>query len=552
MGRSPTARPLLAGAAVLALLAGCAPRQSDRLRRPEPVYRPGTAPREGAGPLWEWEKSAEGHLHYRILGPLIEGRSRPGGRMFVFRPLFSHEDEGPGSTRWTFRALWPLITIQRNDESRRVRIFPIIWYRNRVGGLTGQEKEEFDKDFWILPFMLTGSDSQEGKYFALWPAGGMVKGIFGKKYIRFVLWPLWVEGQDKNYHSWNVPWPIFGIWRGPDQRGWRLWPIYGVNAREGRFRRVFFLWPLGHHWQTGLDTDAPGEVWAFIPFWAKIENKHLRYVTVLWPFFSRKHDRKSNFVEWHCPWPIFSRAVGPGVRGLKIFPFYSHRFTGSRSDRTILWKLWHWNTASGRKKRTTRISSLFIFQHLRDEWIEIEEDGKIIRVAPPLALRNAALAAARTGRNPDAAGRKERPVPEGQIKSRVHTLLWPLFRYRREAGGEKFFTLLEPWWWRNSEIWDRHYGPFVTLYRYQRFADGTKEERALFNLYAHRRSPSQRRVRLFPVFDYRREGEEVADYKRFRILGGIFGYERRGQGKRVRFLWIPIGRRPKEWQEPAQ
>jgi len=128
----------------------------------------------------------------------------------------------------------------------------------------------------------------------------------------------------------------------------------------------------------------------------------------------------------------------------------------------------------------------------------------------------------------------------------VSTLLWPLFRYQRSANGEKYFTILEPWFWRNREVWDRHYGPFVTLYRYQRFADGSVRELALFHLFEHSRSPFERRVRLSPVFDYWRRGE-AGEFKRFRILGGLFGYERRGRAKRMRFLWIPIGRRPKEW-----
>ena len=548
MDRSPTAERrawrLAAAAVCLAVLAGCGPRQPERNLRsvPEPAT---LAPREGAGPVWEWDELPAGHLRYRALHPFIAGKSKPGRRVFVFRPFFSHEDEGPGSTRWKFRALWPLLLVQRTDKAHRVRVFPFVWERKRVNQHLGRQEE--DKDFWILPFLLTGSDTNEGKYFALWPAGGMVKGIFGKQYIRFVLWPLWVEGHDKHYHSWNVPWPIFGVWKGKHQRGWRLWPLFGTNQRDGKFKRVFFLWPLGHYWRTGLDTDAPGLVFAIMPFYGKIENKHLRYVTVLWPFFARKHNKQMGFVEWHYPWPIFSRTTGKGIRGLKVFPFYEHRFAPNNSMRSFGWKLYERRTTTSPSKKTTTKSSLYIFKHIRDEWVEVKRGGKTVRMAPPADLRSARLAAERAGRNPDIAGRKERPATGGERKSRVSSLLWPLYRYRRSSRGEKYFTVLEPWWWRSSEIWDRHYGPFFTLYRYERFADGSVRERALFNLYEHSRSPLDRRVRFSPLVDYWRRGKP-AEYRRFRILGGLYSYERRGKDKRVRILWIPIGRRPKGWR----
>jgi hypothetical protein len=531
-------------AALLTLLAigaaGCRPRAAERpVRvRPEPG---GLVPHEGAGPLWEWDETAGSRLRYRALHPFIEGESAPGRRVFVLRPLFSHEDEGPGSTRWKFRALWPLLLVERDDDAHRVRVFPFVWERDR----SKANGTVHDRDFWLLPFVWWGRDTEEGRYFALWPAGGMIRGILGKQYVRFVLWPLWVEAQDKNYHSWNCPWPIFGVWRGPDQRGWRLWPLYGVNQRDGRFKRVFFLWPLGHWWNTGLDTDAPGRVRAFLPFFAKIENEHLHYVSVIWPFFARKHSIQHEFVEWHAPWPFFSRTVGKGLRGVKFWPLYEHRFAPDITRRAFGWKVFVHQVKYTPGARQTKVSACLIFQLLRDEWVETEADGRTVRSGLPRAERNERLAAERKGMDEGAIGRGNRPT-EGVSKSRTFCQLWPLFRYRRSATGEKYFTMLEPWPWRQTEIWDRHYGPFYTLYRYERFADGSKRERALFNIYEHSRSATERRVRLSPLTDYWRRGNP-AEFKRFRVLGGLFGYERRGTDKRVRLLWIPLGRRPEGW-----
>jgi len=531
-------------AAVLFLAAaGCKPRSAGRRERVVPKEeKRDLVPREGAGLVWEWAETSDGRLSYRVLHPFIAGEIKPGKRVFVFRPFFSHEDEGPGSTRWTFRALWPLITVQRDDDAHRVRIWPVVWERKR-----SKVGDVHDKDFWVLPFVWYGNDTEEGKYFALWPAGGMIKGAFGKRYIRFVLWPLWVETKDKHYHSWNYPWPILGHWKGPDQRGWRFWPFYGTNERDGKFKRVFFLWPLGHYWKTGLDTDAPSTVFAFLPFYARADNKHTRYVSVLWPFFARKHNKQVGIVEWHAPWPFFSRTTGKGIRGLKVFPLYEHRFAPNTSSRSFGWKIFRREVTRGNRERTTRISSCIIFQRIKDEWIEVKGEGlRSERRPPPRNPRMAFLNAEREGKDLRSAGRKIRPPEPGTLKSRSNTLLWPIFRHRRSEKGEVFFTVLEPWFWRNREVWDRHYAPFFTLYRYERFADGSKREKALFNLYEHYRSDIERRVRLSPLADYWRRGVP-AQYKRFRILGGLFGYERRGTSKRVRILWIPIGRKPENW-----
>jgi len=199
-------------------------------------------------------------------------------------------------------------------------------------------------------------------------------------------------------------------------------------------------------------------------------------------------------------------------------------------------------------ERFTRVRSAYIFQYVRREWVERQVGNSTVRQPPPRPLAQQELGAERrSGHDPELAGRKERPVEPEEVRSRVDTLLWPLFRYRRSETGERYFTTLELWWWRNSEIFDRHYGPFLTLYRYQDLPDGTTRQLAAFNLFEHRHSPRERSVRLTPLFDYRRRGEP-AEARRFRLLYGLFGYERRATARRVKLLWIPIGRKPKDWE----
>jgi hypothetical protein len=513
---------------------------------PTPIVKTGgLVPHEGSGPFWEWGETPDNRLYYRIMYPFIEGSRKPGKRVFTFRPFFSHEDEGPGSRRWKFRLLWPLIIIERTEDTHRVRIFPFVWERNR----SKVDGKVHDKDFWILPIFWRGSDTEKGRYLAIWPLGGMIKGVFGKRYIRFFLWPLWVETKDKNYHAWNFPWPILGYWKGPDQRGWRVWPLFGVNQRDNKFKRVFFLWPLGHYWRTGLDTRTPGYALALLPLFAKMQNKYYNYTSILWPFFARNHNKKIGFVEWHFPWPFFSRTTGKGIRGLKIWPLFHYRFAPTIQSWSFGWKVFHRKVTRNEYRKTTKTSFCLIFQKITNQWIEepATKDRPAQSRSPEPDARSKLLAAERSGDKKTVSERKKRPENPGQVRSSVNTLLWPLLRYKRDGDGRKFFTILEPWFFRPREIWERHYAPFFTLYRYESKPGEFKRERALFNLYEHYRSPIERRVRFSPIVDYWRRGK-TAEYKRFRILGGLFGYERQGKAKRVRFLWIPIGRRPKGWK----
>ena len=538
--------------------------------RPAPPSR-SAAPRTGplgdlSGPFCWWQEAPSGLAEWGAFEPFAAGWSQPGNRVRMLRPLGYIEDEGPGSTRWDFRALWPFVWATRHDESGRFHLFPVVWWDRRVDRSGGQPASNLD---WsIMPVLWGGADSARGNYFAVFPVGGLLKGKLGTKWIRFAAFPLWVDYEGQYYHSWNVVWPVFGVWRGPEARGWRVWPLYGVDSRDGRYRRTFALWPIFHHWQLALDAPHPSETWVVFPFWMSHQGEGLNYYSVLWPFFGREHSWKTSndFIEWHAPWPLISWTTGKSIHGFKVFPFYGRRVGANGESRQVLWPLYVSETVDQAPRRVTTVTSALIFRHVREEWTERTVDGRPVRVLPPLPPERARLATLRSpAASSEPAGRRKRPALPEEARSQVSTLLWPLFRYSRSERNERFFTTFDPWPFRNREPFDRIYGPFVTLYRYESFADGTVRDRALFTLYEHVRGPDKRKVRLAPLFDYSRRGlpkspaaalgpekagEAVKDSaKRFRVLGGLFGYERRGRAKRVRLLWIPLGRKPAGWDE---
>lgn len=547
------ARTLLRLAPLLALaLASCAPapraergeipalRRRERARAPEE--------RSDAWPLWAREilRTERGATeHGEALVPLWESEITAERRVRVLRPLFSVVDDLDRDRR-TVRALWPFFMHRTEGRSKHVFLMPLYYYRRRIE-TNAQGEEEEDRDGWIFPVIFWGG-GRDGPHFAVFPLVGQLKGYFAKKYIRFFLFPLWMETHSQWYHAWHFPWPILGAWRGEDQRGWRIFPLVGMDRRDGKFYRFWALWPIVHYQKLGLDTRYPTTVAAAFPFWARIKNAHLSYVTVLWPFFGRRRDTRSDSIEWHAPWPVYSYSRAPGLRGLKFWPLWGMRRAPTRWSHFALWPLWGRVQERAPKARRLHRRVAVIFNVWTREWYEVERDGRAVRVAPPLSERELRLARERA----KARGKpfvEPEPLPEGAVRrSTAHAHLWPLFRYQRDAQDRRAFQLLAPLWFgrRAREPFDLHYRPFWTLYSCRR-AGGERRADALFTLLRHDRSSEHRRVRLLGVFDYKRTGErgdapEVTE-KRWRFLLGAFGYHRVGRRKRFRFLWIPFGRR---------
>jgi len=492
-----------------------------------------------------------------IIYPLFSYRRNKDVKETAFRPLFYTKFD-PVLDRTDGYFIYPLGRYRRDHKSIYFTFWPFFYNRqyrpgievNRhnepsVGALSEFAEtrtipgENMNLDWALYPILFGGKDTSEGSYFAFFPFGGMIKGLIGKRWIRFVLFPLYMDTLDARYHAWSVIWPVFGWWRGPDQHGWRFWPFYGENTREGKFSRRFFLWPLGADWHVGLNTKNPTTVHAFLPFYAHMYNKHLNTYSILWPFFSRQYDDRRHYIEWHCPWPVFSYTRGDGIEGLKVWPFFGYRASNSRRNLTVMWPLYIRTQQRTEDRVIHTRSSCLIFYQWDEKWREYELKDKTVVLSPP---RNDDGVVFGDTWIPDP--RYESPVSNLELSAapykeyeRVFWKLWPLCHYRKGADDSKVFQFLSPLPWRGNEGVANTYAPFWTLYRYERDAEGQKREFALFGLYHNIRDSKMRDVNVLGVVQYKREGWY---YKRFLILGGLVGYERIGYDKGMRFLWLPI------------
>jgi hypothetical protein len=127
--------------------------------------------------------------------------------------------------------------------------------------------------------------------------------------------------------------------------------------------------------------------------------------------------------------------------------------------------------------------------------------------------------------------RADTPVLERYFK------FWPLVSYHREESVMRL-RVLALWPGCDAGAVERNYAPLWSLYSRRRSA-GDVEDELLWGLCSYRRNTEgAMRFSLFPVFEIERDPGD-GDRKRWSLLKGLIGWERRELNKRWRLLyWI--------------
>ncbi len=154
-------------------------------------------------------------LYYRnpalsILWPLFERTDEH----TALRPLYSVYDKK--ESKPTYNACWPIARFDTKNQSNR--IFPFFWGKD---GFAGKEY------FVIAPLYWHVDDPFDGD---------------GEN----VLFPFWIWSTHETKKSLHLMWPIFANEKSDRNRLWRIWPLYGYNAKNhGKNISRFWGWPLG-------------------------------------------------------------------------------------------------------------------------------------------------------------------------------------------------------------------------------------------------------------------------------------------------------------------
>lgn len=440
-------------------------------------------------PVYDYRASQQAdYQSLHLFGPLLKYETKGIETEYALRPLFYRavDDDGVSSTD----VLYPLFGHKRDSGSSSFHLVHLLNFD------FGDRETGSSNRSYLFPFLFYGEE-EEGRYMAFFPFGGTLYNWFGRDRITFALFPLYSHTERKSRHVDNVLWPFFARISGENESGYKFWPIYGQSAKQGVYRKTFFLWPIFFSESLKLDSDNPEEVRAAWPFYVSKESRERSYTAVLWPFFSRTENYQKEYVSWNAPWPLIRVTSGDNYHGLRVLPFFSDETMDVSRQRWYLWPLYK-------------------IEELNTELIERRRDRVLFFLYSDTS---------------------EAKFDTGESSRRVN--LWPLFGYKRTNGVSHLhvLSLLEPFFPDNQPI-ERLWSPLWRIYQQKWDQQGNHVVSILWNLFWSEQQGEQVAWELFPLIEYRKDSGREQE---LRFLKGLFTYRRDEDGQRLNFLYTPWG-----------
>ncbi len=301
-------------------------------------------------------------------------------------------------------------------------------------------------------------------------------GNFGGK-TKFVLFPLYLRTSSGKGVTHNVLWPFFAFYSG-ERKGFRFWPFFG-RVEQKKYRMKFVMWPLYFDREVGAGASY-SRYKAFFPFYYRFDYKTQSNKIYLWPLFQKSTDPANNLDSLHLPWPFVNFKKSDDGTRTRFFPlFEKSEIPGVKKTRFFLWPLY-----------TSSRIKLSSYYYKKDSVLII---FKI---------------------------RREKPF-DGRRASSLKVDLWPVFSYRKDEKGRSYFHMLS--------LFEPFIGSSEKLYRNYAFLWRVLEVRRKKNVGT---SVSL----LFGILNFKKTCEE----KSFYIAGKAFGYYSGSEGRKIRFLFLPV------------
>ena len=441
----------------------------------------------------------------------------------------------------SFRTIRPFyLKNTYNDGSTYTAFLPPVIasnYKNNLGyknhyffSLSGEtyynhsgKKEDYDL---VLPPVFYGSGSEsKDRYLMVWPIGGTLKQKLGYDYITPVIFPgvalfflyppsstlmiaayclaslipLYTEYGYKDYHAKAVLWPFFMKGEGGGRKSIRIFPFYAHHTKKGFYDRKSYF--LIYNYGETYTSKRTYKTFFLFPFYGKkwTDDGMVKSTTILWPFFSWGYNKIRGEESLNMPWPFFQKAKSknPDMEKLIIFPFYGRYRYGTK--KTVFYTPFYF--------RQTKENGYF------------HSDYKVISFIIWKFHREYRFT--------------EHPY---YGKKWDYFKIWPLFHYESNDRGDRDFSLLSIFFFRDPDGYERLYLPVVSLLEYHKRKD-ISSFGLLFRTYYQYRKGNYFQWAVPLIANYSSYNGRTTN---FSFLFSSFGYfhDERGQG--FKLFWIPI------------
>ena len=358
------------------------------------------------------------------------------------------------------------------------------------------KEEKFDGektwDFQLFPFF-AGETKRGDDYWGFFPLFGTLLDRYGRKEIRFYLWPLYSQSISEGFRTTNVLWPFFELTEGEKQTGYRVWPFYGYKEEFGVSKIEFFLWPIFIHQRKDLDTEDPMEEKLIFPLYVSRESKRIDGKTYLWPFFSHFRNRLTGLEQWDIPYPIVRYLKGEEANGMAIFPLYGYE------------------ERKGGMKKTFVLYPLYTQRDI--PMGDVRE--KTIRILLLSRIRN----------------EEGNPGEEKEHSLRI----WPFFDYERNEKGEVAFSAFYLIPYKEKGL-ERNLVPLFRVFQWEKDFRGNSSTNFLWGLYKRTQRDERESWEIAHLIKWSRS----KDGKTLSFLHGLFKYTLQGQVVDLRLFFLPL------------
>ncbi|MCC5814639.1 MAG: hypothetical protein JJT78_07780 [Leptospira sp.] len=423
---------------------------------------------------------------------LYESEKRPGQNYEIYRPFFSIYQEH--ETAYKQRTV--LFPLYYKEETN-------YWYTWSVMFLftgTGFKHEDTGDDEDLLtPFLLWGGgDTEEDRYWGLFPFYGQLKGKLGYKEVNFVLFPIYSNWQRRDYKAHGVLWPIV-MWGGSETRSdVRAFPFFAKKEHKGKYYQYSVLWPFFQWGRKYMDKREPISYGMFFPFYlykdsdeGNMKSRGLFWFPFLGSFLGAGYDKRTSEVDFNLLFFLvqYGRNNDMDYRKLIFFPFYGqYQFASKKS--TFISPFYFRMTTDTHHVQSHYTFILPFFSQMDQYYPELDRYDEYWK-------------------------------------------LWPLIRYHRDTEGSIEWNAFTLFPLRSQEI-EKTWDPLISFIEYKSLSNGEKRFSLLMRLYTQRWSHNKFAFYIPLLTDY----ESHKDDKEWKFFYGLLGYKKQDDKRSFQLFWL--------------
>lgn len=437
---------------------------------------------------------------WQALGPIFFSRSGGAADAFGMRPLWIRIEDNE-SDRSSFHLIYPLFNYRSDPQGSSWDILNTLRFSSFAS-----EGRDPGQTLQLFPFFFLRLDPDpERQYFGIFPIAGEVRNMLGYDRIGWFFFPFSVQLERSGTTTVGMPWPFIRFMHGEGARGIHLWPLYGYARQEGRYHRLYWLWPLGYKVRNELWKEQPFEAFGFLPFYARSSSDSAVSESYVWPFFGYTDSQQPEYFETRYLWPLFVQRRGASYIN-RWAPFYTHSIRPSQEKRWIMWPVYREAQWEDRGLLVERKQVLYFLY-----W----------------QMRQSSIA------NPELAPAVKRHV-------------WPFYSSWDNGAGRRQLQVFSPLevFFPQNDIVRVKYSPLFAIYRYQH-EEGVKTRHSLlWDMVTWGTEKERFRLNVGPVVTYTREPEG----RQWDVLKGLARF---GSAGRSSFFWMNRDKREDEAAEDA-